>query len=92
VHDSGKGAVALILPADKPQAMARDPFKDYIDKQQQGTVNQTSPAQLIQSAKVMNGKAASTVPLGTDTFKAFLEAQGKAKPEASAISPFTSVK
>jgi hypothetical protein len=72
--------------------MAKDPFKDYIDKQQQVTVNQTSPAQLIQSAKFMNGKAASTFHLGTDAFKEFLEVQGKAKPEASAISPFTSVK
>ena len=70
-------------------AIVRDPFKEFLDKQQQGPTLQPSQALPSQTIKIGDSSTATTVPVGTDPFKAFLDAQSKAKPEEAAISPFT---
>jgi hypothetical protein len=91
-NDDGQGAHALEQPDEQPQTMAKDPFKEHIDKQQLVGAAQPSPAQLMQSVQVMNGKSPVTIPVGIDPFKAFLESQRKVKPEEAGISPFESSK
>ena len=72
------------MPVDQQQTMAKDPFKEYLDKQQQGISAQPS-----QPAQVMDGNSTSTItPPGSDPFKVFLESQSKSKPEEAVISPF----
>jgi hypothetical protein len=65
-----------------------DPFKEFLDKQQQGTSLQASQAQPSQTIQIGDSTSAKTVPVGTDPFKAFLEAQSKGKLDEAAISPF----
>ena len=74
------------------QLVGKDPFKDYLDNQQQGTSLQASPVQSSQTIQIGDSTSAKTVPVGTDPFKAFLDAQSKAKPEEAAISPFAAGK
>ena len=73
-------------------AIVRDPFKEFLDKQQQGASLQPSQALPIQTIQIGDRTSAATVPVGTDPFKAFLEAQSKGKPDEAAISPFSSKK
>jgi hypothetical protein len=87
-----KGVFAPSLPVDQPQANVKDPFKEFLDKQQPGASLQPSQALPIQMIQIGDRNSAATVPVGTDPFKAFVEAQSKAKPDEAAISPFSSKK
>lgn len=87
-----QSVIVTSQPGEQPQTMPKDPFKQFLNNQQQGEVNQPSQALSNQSIQVGNGSTAKTVPVGTDPFKAFLDAQSKAKPEEAAISPFAAGK
>jgi hypothetical protein len=78
-------------PSNQTQTTAKDPFKAFLDKQQDASLqpSQALPSQTIQ---IGDSSTAKTAPVGTDPFKAFLDAQSKAKPEEAAISPFAGVK
>lgn len=90
--EDGQGVIVTSQPGEQPQTMTKDPFKQFLNNQQQGEVNQPSQAPSSQTIQVGNGSTATTVPVGTDPFKAFLDAQSKAKPEEAATSPFSSKK
>jgi hypothetical protein len=75
-------------PSNQSQTTGKDPFKEFLDKQQQGTSLQASQAQPSQTIQIGDSTSAKTVPVGTDPFKAFLEAQSKGKLDEAAISPF----
>lgn len=77
---------------DPPQALVKDPFKEFLAKEQQGAAIQANQVKTSPPTQIVNGNSTTTVPAGTDPFKAFLEAESKAKPEEAAISPFSSVK
>lgn len=92
---SDQDAQVQITPStqsNQSQATGKDPFKEFLDKQQQGTSLQPGPALTIQTIQIGDRNSATTVPAGTDPFKAFLEAQSKGKPDEAAISPFSSKK
>jgi hypothetical protein len=91
-NDSAQGVPTSQQATDQPQTMSKDPFKEYLEKQQQGAAIQTNPDQTSQPIRIGDGTSTTTVPVGTDPFKAFLEAQSKAKPEEAGISPFSSRK
>ena len=84
-----QGLVAPSHTTVQRQIMVKDPFKEFQDKQQQDAINPHSQAQPSQQIQIVNGNSTTTVPVGTDPFKAFLEAQAKAKPEEATISPFS---
>lgn len=84
-----QSVIAPSQTGEQLQTMAKDPFKHFLSNQQQGEANQPSQAPSNQTIQVGNGSTATTVPVGTDPFKAFLDAQSKAKPEEAAISPFS---
>lgn len=65
--------------------MAKDPFKEYLEKQQQGVL----PPSSTPLHQVITGNSTTTIPAVSDPFKNFLELQSKAKPEEAAISPFS---
>lgn len=79
-------------PSTQTQTTGKDPFKEFLVKQQQGKSLQPSQALPSQTIQIGDSSTATKVPAGTDPFKAFLEAQPKAKPEEAAISPFAGVK
>jgi hypothetical protein len=87
-QDASQGQTTSSTQSDQAQSAGKDPFKEHLDKQQQGAVIQTHPPESSQSIQIKNGHTTTTVPVGTDPFKAFLDAQSKAKPEEAAISPF----
>ena len=83
---------------DQSQATSKDPFKEFLEKQQ-GTTAQapslTQPSQALpsqsqptQPIQIMVGGSAKTITAGTDPFKAFLDEQAKEQ-KGSAVSPFT---
>lgn len=81
------------VQSNQSQATGKDPFQEFLDKQQQqGTSLQASQAQPIQTIQIGDRNSATTVPVGNDPFKAFVEAHSKAKPDEAAISPFSSKK
>jgi hypothetical protein len=88
-QDQGDSPFTPEKPLEQSQTMATDPFKEYFDKQQQDAIITHSQAQPSQPIQIVVGNSTTTVPVGTDPFKAFLDAQSKAKPEEAAISPFT---
>jgi len=65
-----------------------DPFKEFLDNQQQGLATQVTPVQTNQPIKIASDNSTITLPAGNDPFKVFLEAQIKAKPIEASISPF----
>jgi hypothetical protein len=87
-QDASQAQATSSAHPDKAPMAGTDPFKEFLDKQQQGTPLQASQAAPSQSIQIKNGNTTTTVPVGTDPFKAFLDAQSKAKPEEAAISPF----
>jgi hypothetical protein len=88
-QDASQAQATSSAQPDQAPMAGTDPFKEFLDKQQQGAVIQTSPAQPSQPIQIVVGNSTTTVPVGTDPFKAFLDAQSKAKPEEAAISPFS---
>jgi len=90
--DESQSQTPSLKQSDQPQTMAKDPFKEYLENQQQGVVTQPSQALTSQTIQIGNSTSTTTVPVGTDPFKAFLEAQSKSKPEEAAISPFANRK
>jgi hypothetical protein len=79
-------------PSNQTQTTGKDPFKEFLDKRQQGTPLQASQARPSQTIEIGDSTSAKSVPVGTDPFKAFLDAQPKAKPEEAVISPFAGIK
>jgi hypothetical protein len=92
-HNEASQSFPASYQSNEPTAaIVRDPFKEFLDKQQQGASLQPSQALPIQTIQIGDRTSAATVPVGTDPFKAFLDAQPKAKPEEAAISPFSDSK
>ena len=88
-HDAGQTIVTPYQPAVQPRTITKDPLKEYFDKQQQDAIIPHSQPQTSPPIQILVGNSTTTVPVGTDPFKAFLDAQSKAKPEEAAISPFS---
>jgi len=91
-QDESQVQVTSSTQPDKAPMAGKDPFKEHLEKQQKGSDFQTSPAQPSQPIQIVIGNSTTTVPVGNDPFKAFLDAQSKAKPEEAAISPFSGSK
>lgn len=88
-QDASQGQTTSSTQSDQTPMAGNDPFKEQLEKQQQGATTHTSPLQSSQPIQIVTGNSTTTVPVGTDPFKAFLDAQPKSKPEEAAISPFT---
>ena len=94
-QEASQSQAASQQQSEQTQMLGKDPFKEFLDKQQQlGGSNQQpqlSPSQPNQPMQPSGGiPAASTT--GTDPFKAFLDAQAKSQKETSGASPFASGK
>jgi len=87
-QDASQAQAPSSTQPDKTSMTGTDPFKEFLDKQQQGPTLQLSQAPPSQTIKIGDSRTAKTVPVGTDPFKAFLDAQSKAKPEEASLSPF----
>lgn len=90
--DASQGQTISSASSEQLQTYARDPFKEHLEKQQQGATSQSTLGQHSQPIQIANGNSTTAVPVGTDPFKAFLDAQSKAKPEEAGISPFATGK
>jgi len=87
-QDASQAQATSSTQPDKVPIAGKDPFKEFLDKQQQGPTLQASQALPSQTIKIGDSSTATTVPVGTDPFKAFLDAQSRAKPEEASLSPF----
>lgn len=90
--DASQAQAPSSIQPDKAPMAGTDPFKEFLDKQQQSPTLQPSQALPSQTIKIGDSNTATTVPVGTDPFKAFLDAQSKAKPEDASLSPFSGSK
>lgn len=94
-QDASQSQAASQQQSEQTQMLGKDPFKEYLDKQQQlGGSNQQSQLSPSQPNQPMQTSGANPVTstTGTDPFKAFLDAQAKLQKETSGASPFASGK
>lgn len=90
--DDGQSGSASPQSSGATSTIGRDPFKEFLEKQQQGEVRPMVQSSSNQPMQVTNTSSGSPVQPGTDPFKAFLDAQSNAQKEGAATSPFASGK
>jgi hypothetical protein len=88
-HDASQAQTTSSRPSEQQQKTDKDPFKEFLDNRQQVASSQSIQVQPSQPIQIVSGNSTTTVPVGSDPFKAFLDAQSKAKPEEAVISPFS---
>jgi type III secretory pathway component EscR len=84
---------ALLAPSQETNQMQtkkQDPFKEFLDEQQQGAISpQPQPSSSQPNLPLhSNNTNSATSSNGTDPFRDFLDAQAKSQKETSAVSPF----
>jgi hypothetical protein len=85
-NDANQFVPSSRTPNDPTQAIEKDPFKEFLERPQQGAIFQVNPSPQIE---IITGNSKTIISAGTDPFKAFLDAQNTAKPAEAAISPFS---
>lgn len=87
-QDANQGQTTSSGLSEQLETYAKDPFKEHLEKQQQGASIQASSPQSNRPIQIVSGNSTTAVPVGTDPFKAFLDTQEKSQKETSATSPF----